>query len=145
MELCEYCAVEGKLSALFNQLSAAAKLLPVLGNPTSSNIIELVHYSADPNITSFPVRAGICCWTNAFTTSLDCIYNITAEMNPKNYKVVHIIRVGIPNGQDIWSCTLFSEVVNTKIGIEFELNFDVLPGEFARVPLSLDPTGKFYV
>jgi hypothetical protein len=107
----------------------------------SRHIIELAHLSHDSGIKHFYIRS-CCVWADCLAAELQYARNITDDMDHYPFCALYVIRVYAPN----WSMP--DERVTPKVGKpkhatsarECSLAFEVLQGQFAMIPISLNRT-----
>lgn len=139
-------SIIGKESSLVKKIEEALINAPVLGEPDSEYIHYLLHYSSNTEINNFKLRSGISCWTNTFTSSLELIHGITAEMNPASYKMIYAVKVGASDEENfLINSPIIAKADRTRHGDEYVLSEAINSKHFVKIPISVNSEGTEFL
>ncbi|WP_290594577.1 hypothetical protein, partial [Arenimonas sp. SCN 70-307] len=83
------------------------------------------------NIARFYPTHDHCVWSDTLAVDIKGINAITADLNPRAYRAVYLIRVGVPNWPE--ESDLIPEVKRKPGAWECGLGFAVEAGSFGRI------------
>lgn len=132
-----------KENNIANRANEMAPSLPLLGNARAENEIYLCHYSDNPNIQKF-INNQICGWLDGITVSGKKLVALTHIPNKAVINTLYLIRVGL-SGSELFDAPEFSAQHSKGGASEYAITFDVLPNEFATIPLIYDPASDSYI
>lgn len=128
----------GQRTSLHQTADAMLASLPVLGCSNTPKIICLAHLSADPQILTFHVDVSLCVWSDRLAVDPKGIADITAEGNPRSYRALYLIRVGV---EDALNESEVLPMKRTRPGAsEYAIGFPLRAGDFGRILIAYDET-----
>ncbi|QZA96057.1 hypothetical protein K3369_20080 [Pseudomonas mandelii] len=113
----------------------------------ATEIRYVMHFSEDSNICAFEPRCFLC-WADIVSADFDMIKCITNWVRVAEYKSLYVLRIGLPHeATNLYDSDVFGDIQRNGRGGcgEYALDIHVPQTHFARLDLTPDSTGTFFI